>query len=161
MARLKNIFPPILGRLFAGALYCFCQAEVLAASELTRTLSAGEMVEVALDSGNLTRLEELARDPFWPIRWRPEKISQTEEEEEVSVETGSVDYSGLTLKEQAVIKSRMRVGGILVQKGTCVAIINDRVVREGNMLTMDANDQSYEFIVKLVTPSKIILKPSR
>ena len=90
MARRKNIFSPILGRLFAGTLYCFCQAEVLAASELTPTPSSGEVVEVALDSGNQARLEELARDPFWPIRWRPENISQTEEEE-VSVETGSVD----------------------------------------------------------------------
>ena len=103
------------------------------------------------------------RDPFWPVGYSPavevaEAPSSAAAEEPVDETGGHVDFSGLSKEEQAVIKSKMVVGGILTQGTTCLAIINQQLVKEGEELSLTEGEKTYQFGVKKLTPEKILLE---
>lgn len=156
--RTRNFLIILLG-LFMGTSYGFGQVE-----NLLEAPSPPESVAPAapVDGEGVGDLEGAApRDPFWPVGWQPqEEVVEAEIEEEVEEvdDTGPIDFSGLTPEEQEVIRSTMSVGGILKQNDICIAIINNRVMRQGQTLTMEADNKHYEFLVKTLTPTRIILE---
>jgi hypothetical protein len=124
---------------------------------------AVEDVEEAAAPGEQELQEDVkVRDPFWPVGYVPPVVKvqrQSSTSGELVDETkGHVDFSGLTKEEQAVIKSRMVVGGILKQGSTCLAIINQQLVNEGEELSLKSEDKTYRFGVKKLTPDKILLE---
>ena len=102
--------------------------------------------------------EEPVRDPFWPVGYTgaAKAPSAAEEKEKVSL-----DLSRLSAEQQAIIKSHMRVGGILQRGSQRIAIINSDVVREGDDMRINVDGQSYTFHIKSLQPHNIVLEPKQ
>lgn len=150
----------ILGVL-ALNLYAKGQVEnVMESAPPPFTIDAGGDAQ-AEDDKNFQK-SATARDPFWPVGYvpaEPELEAGPEAAKEAVDETGGhVDFSGLTKEEQAIIKSKMVVGGILKQGAICLAIINQQLVKEGDELSLQAADMTYRFGVKKLTPESILLE---
>lgn len=145
--------------------YVYCQDTARGGSEGVGVLSssAGNLGSSSGDAGE--EQSKSTRDPFWPVGYTPSQpgsgaASQT------SVGQGTadadsqseLDMSGLSLEEQAIIKSHVRVGGILVQRNECLAIINSQLVRQGDDLSVLTSLKVYTFMIRSLTPDSIVLE---
>lgn len=111
---------------------------------------------------------ETERDPFWPVGYTPSVAGSQASAVDGAVETSGaepdsnaqegLDTSGLSEEEQAVIKSHVRVGGILVQRGECIAIINGQLVLQGDDLSVLTGKKLYRFMIRSLTPDRIVLE---
>jgi hypothetical protein len=99
------------------------------------------------------------RDPFWPVGY--EASSPSSSSGAAKEEQPLLDLSRLSPEEQAVIKSNMKVGGILEQGASRVAYINNDVVREGDKVSINVHGQSYKFLIRSLQPQNIVLEPVR
>jgi hypothetical protein len=97
---------------------------------------------------------EHVRDPFWPVGYRPASEAPQEEPE-----TSVLDLSRLSPEEQAIIKSHLKVGGILQQGNERIAIINTDVVKEGDTVALRVSGQTYRFLIRSLEPRNIVLEP--
>ncbi len=103
------------------------------------------------------------RDPFWPVGYWPEPSQPVVVGDENAVEPevidgAPVDFVALSLEEQQLIKSKMRIGGILSQPSGCIAIINEQLLKERDTLQLEANGRKYEFLLKTLTPKRVLLE---
>lgn len=103
------------------------------------------------------------RDPFWPVGYWPEPSQTVVVGDENAVEPevidgAPVDFVALSLEEQQLIKSKMRIGGILSQPSGCIAIINEQLLKERDTLQLEANGRKYEFLLKTLTPKRVLLE---
>ena len=103
------------------------------------------------------------RDPFWPVGYWPEPSQPVVVGDENAVEPevidgAPVDFVALSLEEQELIKSNMRIGGILSQPSGCIAIINEQLLKERDTLQLEANGRKYEFLLKTLTTKRVILE---
>jgi hypothetical protein len=115
------------------------------------------------------RVTAIARDPFWPVGFRPKPSEPRVVAGEASGPPGAgptddeqkaLDLGRLTEEEQAVIKSHMRVGGILQQGNSCMAILNNQLVKKGDALSIETETRAYTFVVSALTPNRIVLESS-
>ena len=155
-----GIFYGIMLGLLAANLYAFGQVENAVGIGLT----TDNAVQTQAVSGEPAEPpgETTTRDPFWPIEYVPvvvedERADLPAQEGEGDPQ-GHVDYSRLSPEEQAVIKSQMAVGGILQQGDICLAIINKQLVKQGETLTFSGAEKTYDFVVRDLTPDKIVLE---
>lgn len=104
--------------------------------------------------------EARSRDPFWPVGFVPKK--KTAAVESASSGLGeadaALDLEGLSPEERALIRERMKVGGILQQGTGILAMINNQLVRQGEKVTLESDRRSYDFRVKKLTPERIVLE---
>ena len=101
------------------------------------------------------------RDPFWPVGYEPSGRSNSSSGGAEPQGQPLLDLSRLSPEEQAIIKSNMRVGGILEQGASRVAYINNDVVREGDKVSMHVRGQEYRFLIRSLQPQNIVLEPVR
>ena len=161
MARLGQIFIGIVLGLFTQLPYGSAQIEnatnggIVATSPFDQGETQGEAEDVVQATSN-------DRDPFWPVGYAPDPEVLAEDrsdaEDEIDETGGHVDFSGLSKAEQQIIKSRMVVGGILQQGNVCLAIINNQLLKQGDGLSLQSDSKVYEFIVRKLTPEKILLE---
>lgn len=159
MLSRAGIFYGIMLGLLAANLYSFGQGENAVGAGLT----ADNAVQTQAVSGEPAEppRETTTRDPFWPIDYVPVvEVHKTDlpAQEGEGDPRGHVDYSRLSPEEQAVIKSQMAVGGILQQGAICLAIINKQLVKQGETLTFSGTGKTYDFVVRDLTPDKIVLE---
>jgi hypothetical protein len=108
----------------------------------------------------------IERDPFWPIGYRPKPAASkggSDGDEPTLEGTSGADQEALDLgrlseEEQQVIKSHVTVGGILAQQSFCLAILNGRVVKEGDDIDVATPRRSYAFRIARLTRERIILE---
>lgn len=113
-----------------------------------------------------TPVEFTGRDPFWPVGYVPQpkgraarkagaaEGAQTQAESDQS----ALDLAGLSAEEQQVIRERMRLGGVIQQAGEIWAILNNQLVMKGEVVTLDTGRKTYLFLVKQLTPDRIVLE---
>lgn len=121
---------------------------------LTFTAPAGAEKPAAEPKADLPAPESL-RDPFWPVGYAPAGTAGPRAEKK----EGLLDLSRLSPEEQAIIKSHLRVGGILEQRGRRVAIINSDVVKEGDVMKLNVSGATYRFLIRSLQPQNIVLEP--
>ena len=148
----------------AWAPYVYCQGSVVDQGREpgTLTASAGARGSESGKAGEKTT--GMLRDPFWPVSFS--QVSYRDGSQpaisEIAVEDAGghdeLDMSGLAEEEQAIIKSRVRVGGILVQKDECIAIINSQLVKQGDDLSVLTSKRMYQFKIRNLTPDRIVLE---
>jgi len=102
---------------------------------------------------------DAARDPFWPVGYVPE--GHQEEAEQPKEGQELLDLSRLSAEEQAIIKSHLRVGGILEQGRNRVAIINSDIVSQGDVMKLRVRGGVYRFLIRSLDPENIVLEPIR
>ena len=95
-----------------------------------------------------------ARDPFWPVGFRPpseEGVEQSEPEVE--------QPEGLTPEDAARLKQALRVQGFLARHGTEYAVMNGRWVTAGDRLTVHLGAKTVRLDVLSVENGKVQLEP--
>lgn len=120
-------------------------------------------IEIAKAAGTVARFE--GRDPFWPVGYMPPAkqdgdtaAGKSATAHQDQSDQSALDLSGLSEEEQRVIRERMRLGGVLQQAGEIWAIINNQLVKQGETITVDTSRKNYLFLVKHLTPDRIVLE---
>lgn len=85
-------------------------------------------------------LEESARNPFWPIGWKPiSKVSNNEQAPDA-------------------FANAFLVSSITVDQGGRFAIINGKVMAEGQVFGLQMGNQTYPITVKAIQDGQVILQ---
>jgi hypothetical protein len=102
---------------------------------------AAQPVTVELKNKSAFSIDETQRNPFWPVGWRPvNKASQ-------SAEAPSSDIS----------PAAFVVSSITVDVGGSFAIINGKVMNEGQVFGLQMGNQTYQLTVKAIQDGQVIL----
>ena len=81
------------------------------------------------------------RNPFWPIGWKPVVHTQT-----------NTEHSGADILPTAFV-----VSSITLDQGARFAIINGRVMQEGQVFGLQLGNQTYQLTVKAIEDGRVIL----
>jgi hypothetical protein len=81
------------------------------------------------------------RNPFWPIGWKPVVRSQT-----------TTEHSGPDILPTAFV-----VSSITLDQGARFAIINGKVMQEGQVFGLQLGNQTYQLTVKAIEDGRVIL----
>jgi hypothetical protein len=89
-------------------------------------------------------LEENGRNPFWPIGWKPAPKKAAAE----TADSGpSADISA----------AQFNVTSITLDAGAKFAIINGKVMAEGQVFGLQAGSQVYQITVKSIQDGRVVL----
>jgi len=121
----------------------FCSLRILAAEEAVEppAAPANDPSTVELKYKSSFALEESARSPFWPIGWKPAPI-----------QNGTADRSGPDVQAAA-----FAVTSITVDSSGRFAIINGKVMTEGQVFGLQLGTQTYQITVKAIQDGQVIL----
>jgi hypothetical protein len=81
------------------------------------------------------------RNPFWPIGWKPVARAQT-----------NTEHSGPDILPTAFV-----VSSITMDAGARYAIINGKVMAEGQQFGLQLGTQTYQLTVKAIEDGRVIL----
>ena len=87
-------------------------------------------------------MDAASRNPFWPIGWKPAaKIA----------DPGS-DHSGPDIPVSSFV-----VSSITVEQGNRFAIVNGKIMQEGQQFGLQIGNQTYQITVKTIKDGKVVL----
>jgi hypothetical protein len=82
------------------------------------------------------------RNPFWPIGWKPV----------VRTQTATTEHTGPDILPTAFV-----VTSITLDQGARFAIINGKVMGEGQVFGLQLGNQTYQLTVKAIEDGRVIL----
>ena len=82
------------------------------------------------------------RSPFWPIGWKPV----------VRTQTSTSEHTGPDILPTAFV-----VSSITLDQGARFAIINGKVMAEGQVFGLQLGNQTYQLTVKAIEDGRVIL----
>ena len=108
---------------------------------LTMTCArAGVTPAVELKSKSAFTMEASGRNPFWPISWKPvAKINPTE-------------HSAFEIRPEAFV-----VSSITLDQGARFAIINGKIMQEGQQFGLQLGTQTYQVTVKSIEDGRVVI----
>jgi hypothetical protein len=126
----------VLAVRFVGA------AETVESTENTNAAPPPpEIPPLELKNKSSFALDESGRNPFWPVGWRPaNKAAQT-------TEHATSDIS----------PAQFSVSSITVDSGGRFAIINGKVMNEGQVFGLQMGNQTYQLTVKAIQDGQVVL----
>jgi len=129
--------------LFAGvfALHSWSWAGTLP-PEPNDSQSGNESEAIVLKNKSFFALDESSRSPFWPIGWKPSPAGAT----------GSVPHARVEISPSAFL-----VTSITVESGGRYAIINGKVLNEGQVFGLKVGNQVQLITVKAILDGQVIL----
>jgi hypothetical protein len=113
---------------------------ILASLTLARASSAEEPVAIELKHKSSFTMDASGRNPFWPIGWKPVARVQTTE------------HTGPDILPSAFV-----VSSITLDHGAHFAIINGKVMQEGQQFGLQLGNQTYQLTVKSIEDGRVIL----
>ena len=114
---------------------------ILASLALVRAASAEENVPaIELKNKSSFTMDASGRNPFWPIGWKPVARPQTSE------------HTGPDISPSAFL-----VSSITLDQGARFAIINGKVMQEGQQFGLQLGNQTYQLTVKAIQDGQVIL----
>ncbi|MFZ1221356.1 MAG: hypothetical protein WAO00_18845 [Chthoniobacterales bacterium] len=113
---------------------------ILASLALARAYSAEETVAIELKNKSSFTMDASGRNPFWPIGWKP------------VVRTQTTEHSG-----PDILPSAFLVSSITLDQGAHFAIINGKVMQEGQQFGLQLGNQTYQLTVKAIEDGRVIL----
>ncbi|MDQ2823920.1 MAG: general secretion pathway protein GspB [Verrucomicrobiota bacterium] len=103
---------------------------------------AGDATALVVKNKSSFEIDARTRNPFWPIGWKPAaKLA------DVGVEHGGPD----------VPLTAFVVSSITMEQGTRFAIINGKVMQEGQQFGLQLGNQTYQITVKSIEDGKVTL----
>ncbi len=136
MRKLSSLlFACLLALRSAGA------AEALA-DETNEAKSLPEVATVLAKNKSTFALEGSARSPFWPIGWKPASASANGPAPRMSA---------------AISPSAFVVTSITVEQGGRYAIVNGKVMSEGQVFGLQVGNQIHQITVKAIQDGQVIL----
>ena len=113
---------------------------ILASLALARAYSAEETVAIELKNKSSFTMDASGRNPFWPIGWKP------------VVRTQTTEHTG-----PDILPSAFLVSSITLDQGAHFAIINGKVMQEGQQFGLQLGNQTYQLTVKSIEDGRVIL----
>ncbi len=98
-------------------------------------------VQIELKSKSAFTMDASGRNPFWPIGWKPVARAQT-----------TTEHSGPDIMPNAFV-----VSSITLDHGAHFAIINGKVMEEGQQFGLQLGNQTYQLTVKAIEDGRVIL----
>lgn len=90
-------------------------------------------------------LDPSTRNPFWAVGWRPAS--------KAAAVTNAAEHA-----QQDIPATAFRVSSITVDAGGNFAIINGKVMNEGQVFGLQMGNQTYQLTVKSIQDGQIILQ---
>ena len=88
------------------------------------------------------KMEGNTRNPFWPIGWKPTaKLSES-----------GTDHAGPEIPVTAFVLS-----SITLEQGGRFAIINGKIMQEGQQFGLQVGNQTYQITLKAIEDGRVIL----
>ena len=87
-------------------------------------------------------MENNGRNPFWPIGWRP---------------TAKLAESGVEHAGPDIPLSAFAVSSITMEKDARFAIINGKIMQEGQAFGLQLGSQTYQITVKSIEDGRVVL----
>jgi hypothetical protein len=113
---------------------------ILASLTLARAYGAEETPAIELKNKSSFTMDASGRNPFWPIGWKP------------VVRTQTTEHSG-----PDILPSAFLVSSITLDQGAHFAIINGKVMQEGQQFGLQLGNQTYQLTVKAIEDGRVIL----
>ena len=130
-------------KLFVAA---FALRSVLAADAPENTpvkdAPTTEVAPIELKNKSSFAMDESGRNPFWPIGWKP-----------APKKSGNSEHTGSEIRETAFL-----VSSITLDAGARFAIINGKVMNEGQVFGLQMGNQTYSITVKAIQDGQVILQ---
>lgn len=98
--------------------------------------------EIELKNKSSFTMDASGRNPFWPIGWKP--VARTQ--------TTTTEQSGPDILPSAFVLS-----SITLDSGARFAIINGKVMEEGQQFGLQLGNQTYQLTVKAIQDGQVIL----
>jgi hypothetical protein len=92
--------------------------------------------------------EVTSRNPFWPINWKPTA--------QVTGTSGDRDTGGTDIPATAFTLS-----SITIERGTRFAIINGRIMEEGQQFGLQLGTHTYQITLKSIQDGRVVLERRR
>ena len=102
--------------------------------------TAPEAAPIELKNKSSFVIDESGRNPFWPIGWKP-------------LVKKSSEHAGPELRESAFL-----VSSITMEAGGRYAIINGKVMNEGQVFGLQMGNQTYQITVKAIQDGQVVLQ---
>lgn len=103
---------------------------------------ADQPTKIELRNKSSFRMDASSRNPFWPIGWKPAaKLAGG----------GGADQSGDIPAGAFVVSS------IMLGQGTHFAIINGKVMQEGQQFGLVLGSQTYQIVLKRIEDGRVVL----
>jgi hypothetical protein len=114
---------------------------VLSTVALQRAWAEETAVSIELKNKSSFTMEASGRNPFWPIGWKPVVRTQT-----------TTEHTGPDILPSAFV-----VSSITLDHGARFAIINGKVMEEGQQFGLQLGNQTYQLSVKAIQDGQVIL----
>jgi len=101
-----------------------------------------EAPAIELKNKSSFTMDGSGRNPFWPIGWKPV----------VRTQTTTTEHSGPEILPTAFV-----VSSITLDQGARFAIINGKVMGEGQVFGLQLGNQTYQLTVKAIEDGRVIL----
>ena len=88
-------------------------------------------------------MDDTSRNPFWPIGWKPTPKQTSTTTEQVGPE---------------ILPTSFMVSSITVDSSGRYAIINGKVMKEGQVFGLQLGNQTYQLTVKSIQDGQVILQ---
>lgn len=109
---------------------------------ITGRAHAGDAPHLETKSKSSFQMEGNSRNPFWPIGWKPTaRLSES-----------SVEHSGPDIPVTAFV-----VSSITLEQGTKFAILNGKIMQEGQQFGLQLGNQTYQITLKTIEDGRVIL----
>jgi len=106
------------------------------------SVRADEPAKIQVKNKSSFRMDASSRNPFWPIGWKPPaKLSGG----------GGTDQSG------DIPASAFAVSSITLDQATHFAIINGRIMQEGQQFALVLGSQTYQIVLKKIEDGRVVL----
>src|SRR5947209_4672750 len=103
----------------------------------------GDPAQLEVKNKSSFAMDESGRNPFWPIGWRPaSKVATPAQGEHATSD---------------ISPSAFLVSSITVDTGGRFAIINGKVMNEGQVFGLQLGNQTYQLTVKAIQDGQVVL----
>ena len=117
-------------------------AEPAAQPAETNAAPAVEPAGIELKNKSSFAIDDSQRNPFWPVGWRP---------------ASKAAHSAAEASSSEISPNSFLVSSITVDTGGRFAIINGKVMNEGQVFGLQVGNQTYQLSVKAIQDGQVVL----
>jgi hypothetical protein len=103
---------------------------------------AGDATSLQIKNKSSFTIENNSRNPFWPIGWKPT----------AKVAGPGIEHAGPDIPPTALV-----VSSITLDQGARFAIVNGKIMQEGQQFGLQLGNQTYQVTVKSIEDGRVIL----
>ena len=105
---------------------------------VTQLFGADKTPRIEVKNKSSFAMDANVRDPFWPIGWKPAAVENNQEQADIPA-------------------NAFRVSSIAMQEGGRFAIINGKIMQEGQEFGLNLGGDVYKVEVKAIEDGRVIL----